>query len=120
MKITLHEESDIQVIRAEGKIAAGSGEQLLSEAVQAALDRGRLRIVIDFSRVTTMDSSGLGELVAGFTGVCKARGQLCLSGLNSRIYRLLRMTNLHSVMTVQDTEAEAVIRLREGEAAGPR
>jgi anti-sigma B factor antagonist len=111
MKITLHQEHDIQVIRAEGKLAAGSGEQLLSEAVRAALDGGTRKLVLDFSKVTTMDSSGLGELVASFTCVKKVHGDLALCGLTTRIFKLLRMTNLHSVIPVKETEAEALASL---------
>lgn len=108
MKIIACQENDVLIIRPEGKIAPGTGDQELTQAVRASLDQGTRKILINFAKVTTMDSSGLGELVGCFTTVRKAQGELSFCTLNSRIFDLMRMTNLHTVFDLKDTEAEAL------------
>jgi len=108
MKITERQVNDILIICPEGKITLGNGDQELGEAVRSSLEGGHRKIVINFARVNTLDSSGLGELVGCYQSIKKNQGELRLCGLNERIFNLMQMTSLHSVFEVKDTEAEAL------------
>lgn len=55
-----------------------------------------------------IDSSGIGELVSGFTTVTNQGGRLKLIGLTKRVKDLLQITKLYTVFEVYDDEAEAV------------
>ena len=52
-----------------------------------------------------IDSSGIGELVSGFTTVSNAGGQLKLLKLTKRIQDLLQITKLYTIFEVFDDEA---------------
>lgn len=108
MKIHERDVKDVHVLAPEGKITLGDGDQELGEAVRQALEHGRRKIVIDFSKVSLLDSSGLGELVGCYTSIRNRKGELRLCGLNTRIFNLMQMTSLHSVFEVRDSEAEAL------------
>ena len=108
MKIKEREVNGIIIIAPEGKITLGDGDQELGEAVRGALDKGMLKIVVNMTKVTTLDSSGLGELVGCYTSIKNRQGELRICGLNSRIFSLMQMTSLYSVFDVKDTEAEAL------------
>mgnify|MGYP001555523561 FL=1 len=54
------------------------------------------------------NSSGVGERVGCFTSIKNKGGELRVCGLNTRIFGLIKMTSLHSVFDVRDTEAEAL------------
>lgn len=108
MKITINQQNDIVVLRPEGKITFGDGDQELGEAVRTQLDKGARRLLINFEGVSYLDSSGIGELVGCYTSILNRKGELKLCGLNSRIFNLMQMTSLHSVFEVKDTEAEAL------------
>ena len=98
----------VLVLAPEGKITLGNGDQELGEAVRQALEKGNRKILIDFTKVSVLDSSGLGELVGCYTSIKNRQGELRIFGLNSRIFNLMQMTSLHSVFEVRDTEAEAM------------
>ena len=99
---------DITILYPEGKIVLGDGDQELGEAVRHALDQGARKVIINFSKVSYLDSSGVGELVGCYTAIKQQGGELRICCLNARISSLIKMTSLHSVFEVKDTEDEAI------------
>ena len=55
-----------------------------------------------------MDSSGVGELVSCFTSIKNRGGEMKICSMNDRNFDLIKMTSLHSVFEVKDTEEEAL------------
>ncbi len=108
MKIHEREANDVHILAPEGKVTLGDGDQELGEAVRQALEKGSRKILIDFTKVSVLDSSGLGELVGCYTSIKNRKGELRICGLNTRIFNLMQMTSLHSVFEVRDTETEAL------------
>mgnify|MGYP001313734977 CR=1 FL=1 len=108
MEITLRKHQDITILNPEGKITLGDGDQELGEAVRTALEAGARKMIINFSKVSYLDSSGVGELVGCYTSIKNKGGELRICGLNTRIFGLIKMTSLHSVFEVKDTEDEAL------------
>jgi anti-sigma B factor antagonist len=108
MKIHERDVNGVHILAPEGKVTLGDGDQELGEAVRQALDKGSRKILIDFTKVTVLDSSGLGELVGCYTSIKRHEGELRICGLSARIFNLMQMTSLHSVFDVKDTEVEAL------------
>lgn len=101
-------QKDITILHPAGKIVLGDGDQELGDAVRNLLDQGSRKVIINFSQVSYLDSSGVGELVGCYTAIKNRGGDLRICGLNARISSLIRMTSLHSIFTVTDTEEEAL------------
>lgn len=108
MKMTQKKHNDVLILYPEGKITLGDGDQELGEAVRTELEKGVRKILIDFAKVSYLDSSGIGELVGCFTSIKNKNGELRICGMNAKIFGLMKMTSLHSVFEVRDTEAEAL------------
>lgn len=108
MKITQRTQDDILILYPEGKITLGDGDQELGEAVRTGLEAGARKLILNLEKVTYLDSSGVGELVGCYTSVKNKNGGLRICGLNQRIFGLIKMTSLHSVFDVKDSEAEAL------------
>ena len=58
--------------------------------------------------VSTIDSSGVGELVSAFTTVTNRGGKLKLVNLPPKVNDILQITQLITVFEVYDNEDEAV------------
>ena len=108
MNIIQRTHGDIRVLCPEGKITLGDGDQELGESVRGALEEGFRKIVLNFEKVVYLDSSGVGELVGCYTSIKNRGGELRICGMNSRIFGLIKMTSLHSVFEVKDTEEESL------------
>ena len=108
MKLTTRTANDVTILYPEGKITLGDGDQELGEAVRTALEQGSRKILINFSKVSYLDSSGVGELVGCYTSIKTRGGELRICGMSPKIFSLITMTSLHSVFDVKDTEEEAL------------
>jgi anti-anti-sigma factor len=108
MIMNTRKHNDVLILYPEGKITLGDGDQELGEAVRTSLAEGARKIVINFSKVSYLDSSGVGELVGCFTSIKGKGGELRICGMSSKIFSLIKMTSLHSVFEVKDTEDEAL------------
>ncbi len=108
MKIKARHEQGVTIIEPKGKITIGVGDVALREAVTEALEAGARNILADLGGVSTIDSSGIGELVSAYTTVTNRGGQLKLANLPAKVTDILQITQLISVFEVYDTEQEAL------------
>jgi anti-sigma B factor antagonist len=98
----------VEIIKLEGKITIGAGDQQLREVIGSALSAGRTNILLDLSGVTTIDSSGIGELVGSYTTVTNRGGKLKLLHLPAKLNELLHVTQLITVFEVYENEQDAL------------
>lgn len=108
MKINVRQRDEVTILEPKGKITIGVGDVALREAVHKELDAGHRKILIDMSGVTTIDSSGIGELVSTYTSVNNRGGKLKLLRLPDKVSDILQITQLISVFETYDDEDEAV------------
>jgi anti-sigma B factor antagonist len=108
MKANVRQRDGVTVLDLKGKITLGSGDLDLRNAVQGALSGGSTKIVLNLSDVTTIDSSGVGELVSAYTTVTNRGARLKLANLPDKISDVLTITQLITVFDVYDSEDEAV------------
>ena len=108
VKLTTRQVGDVTVIDAVGRITLGEGSSALREKIKELAGRGHKKILLNLGEVSYIDSSGIGELVSGFTTVTNQSGSLKLLNLNKRVKDLLQITKLYTVFEVHDDEAAAV------------
>jgi anti-sigma B factor antagonist len=108
MNISSRQRDGVTILEPKGKITIGLGDVALRNAVHEVVGGGSKQILIDLSGVTTMDSSGVGELVSTFTTVTNRGGKLKLLHLPPKIQDIMQVTQLITVFEVFDDEDEAV------------
>jgi anti-sigma B factor antagonist len=99
--------SGVAVLQVEGQLIVGNRQEL-KELVQATLDQGERRLLIDFSRTGYIDSSGLGALVSISKKIREAGGELRLSGLNEDLRSLFELTKLDTLFAIAETPQQAL------------
>lgn len=108
VKLTTRQVGDVSVIDATGRITLGEGASTFRETLRQMIAKGDKKLLLNLADVTYIDSSGIGELVSGFTTVTNQGGQLKLLNLTKRVQDLLQITKLYTVFEVFDDEAAAV------------
>jgi anti-sigma B factor antagonist len=91
-----------------GRITLGEGSAMLREMVRDLLSKGQKRIVLNLGDVNYIDSSGIGELVSGYTTVKNQGGELKLLHLTKKVHDLLQITKLYTVFDVHNDESTAL------------
>jgi anti-sigma B factor antagonist len=108
LRATPREISGVTVIDMSGRITLGEGSAMLREMVRDLLSKGQKRIVLNLGDVNYIDSSGIGELVSGYTTVKNQGGELKLLHLTKKVHDLLQITKLYTVFDVHNDESTAL------------
>jgi anti-sigma B factor antagonist len=108
MKIQVKNELGVTILEPKGKITIGAGDVALRDAVAEALEAGARNILVNLEQVTTMDSSGIGELVSAYTTVTNRGGKLKLLNLPPKVMDILQITQLVTVFEIFDHKQEAI------------
>ena len=107
-KLNTRQVGDVTVMDVSGRITLGEGSSVIRDAVRDLIASGHKKILLNLGEVTYIDSSGIGELVAGYTSMANAGGTLKLLSLTKRVKDLLQITKLYTVFDVHEEEAHAV------------
>ena len=105
-----------RVLAASGEVHVSTAPEL-AEELDAALKAGRTRIVLDFSDVEFIDSTGLSVLLNALRRLGRVDGALSLVCTNPTVLRLFEITRLDATFDIVATRDEA-LRHVAGRVAG--
>jgi anti-sigma B factor antagonist len=112
LQATARELDGIVIVDLSGRITLGEGSALLRRMVQDLLQKGQKKIILNLADVNYIDSSGIGELVSGFTTARHHGGELKLLHLTKKVHDLLQITKLYTVFDVHSDERAAAASFR--------
>jgi anti-sigma B factor antagonist len=99
---------DVTVLDMDGNIRIGGSNVALKKAILNLVAAGRNQIVLNLARVAYIDSSGLGELIAGHVTLNNKGGQIKLLNLTQRLQELMTITKLLTIFEVYQDESRAI------------
>ncbi len=105
------EADGVTVIDARGSITLTEGSALC-EMLADMLNKGRKKILINMADVEYIDSSGIRELVAGYTAIKEKGGQLKMLQLTKKVREMLEVTKLAAVFEDYSDEQTAIRSFR--------
>ena len=108
VKLSTRQVGDVSVVDVAGRITLGEGSSMLRDLMREMVGKGQKKILLNLGDVSYIDSSGIGELVSGFTTVTNNGGEMKLLNLNKRVKDLLQITKLYTVFDVHEDEAGAI------------
>lgn len=108
MHVEIRKAEDVVIVDLKGKLTAGLGDQILRDTIDALLAEGWTKVVLNLSDVTTLDSAGLGELVAGLRRCKAGGGRLKLFNANERVHSTIYIARLLPIFETYATEKDAL------------
>lgn len=99
------------VATCDGTRLDASFAQVFFNSMRSAIEKGHTDIILDLSRVTFVDSTGLGAIVRCLKEI-NNRGHLVLCGVNENVLSLLKMTHLDAVFLRAETRETSFELLR--------
>jgi anti-sigma B factor antagonist len=106
-RVERHHVKDVVILRFVGN-AELTRLSFDSEELRRAFHQNDTKVLIDLSRVTKIDSAGLGQLMSHYSHVVKNRGMLKLLKPAAEMRMLFRITRIDSVLEAYDDEKEAL------------
>jgi len=112
--MTLSEEKEgaILILTLNGKIDM-EGARVFGERIVQILDAGEQSILLDFTEVPYINSSGLHALILVANRLTKSGGTLILAGVGEQVYKALKISGLAPMLTIQPTRADALATFSE-------
>jgi anti-sigma B factor antagonist len=101
-------EEGIGLIEPKGAIIGGDETTELRSAVADFATRGYEKLIIDLSKVTFLNSTGIGVLVSAQTTYAKKGWKVKLCGVNKNIDSIFVITKLTLVFDVCENRQEAI------------
>lgn len=108
MRVSVETRDDATILRLHGRISIESGVQDLRSALSRLSAEGAACVVVDLDEVTSVDSAGLGELVAAYQRTGERGGRLCVARPRAKVLDLIHLTRLHEVVPVHEDLHEAL------------
>lgn len=88
---------DAAVVRPKGRLDMVAAP-MLREVVRETVADGHIRVVVDLSDTTFLDSSGLGALIAGLRSAREAGGDLRIACAGEQVLMVLELTKMDTVL----------------------
>jgi anti-sigma B factor antagonist len=108
LKIDVRETPDAVILNLNGRITLGEAVSELRDAIKEAVSGDRKNVLLNLAEVSYIDSTGLGQIVAGFATVTGHGGQMKLLNLQKRVHDLMQITKLLTVFEAYTSEAAAL------------
>lgn len=86
----------------------GVGEATLKQRIDYLVSKGHKRILIDLNGLPYMDSTDLGRLIRCHLSVRQAGGRVRICNISEKVWGLLKLTRLDTVLDLFHTEQEAL------------
>ena len=100
-------DSERHVLAVRGEIdlfTAPELKQVLAESIEA----GRVRIIVDLTETTFLDSTALGVLIGAVKRLRSRDGALAIVNVDENIAKTFEITGLDQIFTIVPTRDEAV------------
>src|SRR5260370_1054010 len=82
--------------------------QELDELRRQVLEQSDSRVIVDLSRVTKIDSAGLGQLMSCYSHLVRNKGELKVLNPAPEVKKMLEMTGISTLIPAFKTDQEAL------------
>ncbi len=114
MHVDVRQAGEVILVDLEGRLMAGNfGDELLHNVMNELVGEGYTKIILNLSKVKKIDSSGIGELVAGIRMAAKLGTAVKLVNVEPKVLKILELSQILPLLKIYDTEEEAVAAFEE-------
>jgi len=99
--------SAVSVIDIDGQVT-GFAEKVLAEAYDEAIAGGANFVLLNFTNLEWMNSSGIGLLVTMLIRAQRNNSRLAAFGLSAHYRQIFELTRLDDAIAIFETEADAM------------
>jgi anti-sigma B factor antagonist len=108
MQLDKEKKGDIWVLTPRKDLMGGEETRVLEQAIRDIVAEGTPKIICDLGRISYLNSTGLGSLVAAHMSCQNRSGFMRLANISKRISNLFIITKLAFVFETFDSVDEAV------------
>lgn len=100
------DDGDISILYIKGYLDAHTAPKLEQE-LQNLIDEEKFRIVVNFNELSYISSAGLGVFMGFIETIREKEGDIKLSNMNPKIFRVFDLLGFPTLYDILDTDEEA-------------
>lgn len=108
MHVDVRNAEDVIIVDMSGKLVAGIGDIMLREVMNELIASGWKKIILNLSEVNSIDSAGVGELVASIKLAERFGSCVKTLRIGDRVRHVLQISRILPKLEVYEDEAVAV------------
>jgi len=98
---------ELSTLHIKGYLDAHTAPEL-ENALQSLVDEGRYKIIVSFTELSYISSAGLGVFMGFIEDVRENNGDIKLTNMSPKIYRVFDLLGFPTLYEIFDDEQEAV------------
>jgi len=119
MEADVRSAGDVIILDLKGRLVSGSGDQLLRDSMNELVAEGWKKILLNLSDVPSIDSAGIGELVASTKMAGRFGTHVKILRIGDRVRHVLAISRLLPLFEVYEDEHEALEKFAQIAAQPP-
>lgn len=108
MEILQRREGNVVLLDIYGTITMGESKEKFARVMDDLLSEAHVNVLVNFSQINYLDSTGIGELVGYMNRFVENNRQLKLLRPHERIRKLLEITKLNTIFEIFEDEQQAL------------
>jgi anti-sigma B factor antagonist len=108
MKIKQNPQGEIMVLELSGKIMGGPDHDKFKGEITEVLQNDFNNVILDFSGVPWINSTGLGIIISGYHSIKTAGGVMKVCSVKERVLSIFYISQLENIFEVFGTRDEAL------------
>lgn len=104
MDIVQRREKNVVILDIYGAISLGESKEKFAQVMDDLLSQHDVNVLVNFSGINYVDSTGIGELVGYLNKFVESNRQLKILKPHDRIQKLLQITKLDTIFEIYQDE----------------
>ncbi len=111
MYLKFDKKDDKLLISLMGELDHHSAEEVRVK-IDDRIDRDNIRkVILNFSGVTFMDSSGIGVVIGRYKKMKNRNGKLCVAEINKTVNKVFEISGMYKIIDVYGNIDEAIVNI---------
>ncbi len=108
MDLEFKNKDDKLIIYMAGELDHHSAEEVRNK-IDDRLDRDNItKLIMDFSGVSFMDSSGIGVVIGRYKKLSTKKGNICVTRVKGSVKRVFELSGMFKIIKLYDSIEEAI------------
>lgn len=108
MYLKFQNEGEKLIVHMAGELDHHSAEEVRSK-IDDRLDRDEItKLILDFSNVTFMDSSGIGVVIGRYKKLSLKKGKVCIANVNNSVKRVFDLSGMFKIIKLYENVEQAL------------
>lgn len=108
MNLQFYVKEDNLVVIMEGELDHHSTEEVRNKIDNQLDVEGINKLILDFSQVSFMDSSGIGVVIGRYKKLNAKDGKICIAGVSPSVRRVFELSGMFKIIGLYDSIEEAI------------